>query len=235
MKRSLVCLAAMLLTGCPSPATNPKATGQTEVKSSVTAGLRVGLTGVVHGFGDGGTFKASDAAKTKITLQNEDGQAPDGAAAVSPDSGGGFEFQLSTSGSFFALVTLPGGATEWSLLRTDSNGDNFISPGTTLACTWAKDQLTKKLVFLGDLPYAQMLQAGTAFDSALAANGLTLEADDAARLAQVTTLTGKDAGAKADLDGISKLLDTRAIANEDHAPAFVTDKQYAAKKAALAK
>jgi hypothetical protein len=221
------------LGGCASSATLP-ATPSTSVKTSTPQVLNSALVGALEGFsGTSARLKSSDAPKISIVAQDEHGTTIVGTDAVAPDANGGFTIKNVPPGAYFVVATLPDKSTNLALLRTDQPGTNFISPGTTLGVVWAKHQLDTKLVFLGDLPFADLLRAGVQIDSLLNSKTQTLASGDDARLTQITTLASGDAGLMTVFSALDLQLANRATTNRDKVPTYVSQKDYDAKKKKL--
>ena len=238
MRRTLLTLLALaLLAGCQSATPTRATTGpaQTETESLVKLSQSFGVTGSIRGFtGEHKKYTAADAAKTTIAVRDGEG-AVIKSSTVSADKGGSFTVPGLASGAYFVVVTLADGTVLESLLRTDGISDNYVSPGTTLACAWAHDQLAKKLVFMAELPYGQLQGVGAKLDSALEDKGTAL-AGSVGQLSQLQQLTStyQEKGIQDALNVIAAALDKRAIANMVTMPLYANKGAYEAKKAAVA-
>lgn len=228
MRRLL--LASLLLAGCagtPTPAPKPSATPATG--NNAQAKAKLSLQGALKGFsGDSARFTGADAAKISIALQDEAGKA---VKTGQPDTHGSFVVQDLPSGPYLAVATLPDKTTWSALVRTDRPNDNFISPGTTLAVAWARQQLKTKLVFLEDLPFPELLAAAIVLDATVKDQPLA-DGDDA-RLTQVQELIAADPNLSDRFTQIETSLAKRGAQNLEAPPAYASDADYAAKKAAL--
>jgi hypothetical protein len=224
-------LACCLLVACtPKPDTSTFGTGPIKAPAPVAA--KAAITGALRGFGgDAPRFAPTDAAKFTVQLQDEAGQAIPKLKTVAPDTHGSFAIQDTPSGAFFAVATLPDKTTWTALVRTDHATENYLSPGTTLAAAWAKRELSRKLIFLEDLPYGDLLLAAARLDTAL--KGAALEDGDDARLAQLDALVAADPTLTESMGQIAALLTTREVRNQAEAPPYASDAEYDAKKQRL--
>jgi hypothetical protein len=225
MRRLL--LACLLLAGCSgTPAVVPKPSAA-PTSNPAQAKAKLSLQGALKGFsGDSARFTAADAGKIAIALQDEAGKA---VKTGQPDGHGSFVMQEVPSGPYVAVATLPDKTTWSALVRTDRPNDNFLSPGTTLAVAWARNQLKTRLIFLEDLPFPELLAAAILLD----AKGQPLPDGDDARLDQAKALIAADASLADRFNQIETLLTKRAAQNLETQPAYASDAEYAAKKAAL--
>lgn len=239
--RLAVLVLAATLVGCPAPNANPNtgnntnlvSTQNSSVKGAVNS-LNVAMDGTLQGFGGASPrFATDDAAKISIVVENEQGETLAGTDPAPPTSNGAFTIKNVPGGQYFVVANLPDNSTNEALLRTDSGTDNFISPGTTLACAWARHELGTMLVFVGDLDYRSLIQLSGNLDTALSAKQTKLADTDSARFQQVQALITADAGLKLQFASLDKVLGEHATDNAGRMPPYVSQKDYDAKKAKL--
>lgn len=176
--RLALALVPLCLAGCPSPspsAASPSpgaAPTQAPVSVDINElGQRVRpLAGAVEGFGElRPRFQPSDADRATLELEAENQSLLQKLGGLKVDSKtGGFTITgvPQANGNLIVRVRFADGYSEEALALIESNNTNIISAGSTLVMAWLRDQLSRKLIFLPDLPSDKVQPLATALQEA---------------------------------------------------------------------